>query len=91
MECECNHSYSKQNSKTPVFTGVFFYCKKKTKAYNKSMEIIGYIFIGIGVIDFLIGNFGNMNLTSFLGPLSSFSPLIFGGIGALIIGASRKK
>ena len=55
------------------------------------MKIIGYIFIGIGVIDFLVGNFGNMNLTSFLGPLSSFSPLIFGGIGALIIGASRKK
>jgi len=55
------------------------------------MEIIGYIFIGIGVIDFLVGNFGNTNLTYFLGPLSSFSPLIFGGIGALIIGASRKK
>jgi len=55
------------------------------------MEIIGYIFIGIGVIDFLVGNFGNMNLTYFLGPLSSFSPLIFGGIGALLIGASKKK
>ena len=55
------------------------------------MEVIGYIFIAIGVADFLIGNFGNINLTYFLGPLSSFSPLIFGGIGALIIGASRKK
>ena len=55
------------------------------------MEIIGYIFIGIGVVDFLIGNFGNMNLTYFLGPWSSFSPLIFGGIGALLIGVSKKK
>ena len=55
------------------------------------MEIIGYIFIGIGVIDFLIGNFGNINSTHFLAPLSSFSPLIFGGIGALLIGASKKK
>ncbi len=54
------------------------------------MEVIGYIFIAIGVADFLIGNFGNINLTYFLGPLSSFSPLIFGGIGALIIGASKK-
>jgi hypothetical protein len=55
------------------------------------MEIIGYIFIGIGVIDFLVGNFGNMNLTYFLGPVSSFSPLIFGGIGAALISAGNKK
>ena len=55
------------------------------------MEIIGYIFIVIGVADFLAGNFGNVNLTYFLGPLSSFSPLIFGGIGALLIGAGKKK
>ena len=54
------------------------------------MEIIGYIFIAIGVADFLAGNFGNVNLTYFLGPLSSFSPLIFGGIGALLIGAGKK-
>jgi len=38
-----------------------------------------------------MGNFGNINFTHFLGPLSSFSPLIFGGIGALLIGASKKK
>ena len=55
------------------------------------MEVIGYIFIAIGVADFLMGNFGNINFTYFLGPLSSFSPLIFGGIGALLIGASKKK
>ena len=55
------------------------------------MEIIGYIFIGIGVIDFLVGNFGNMNLTYFLGPLSSFSPLIFGGIGLLLLNLGKKK
>ena len=55
------------------------------------MEIIGYIFISIGVIDFLIGNFGNVNLTYFLGPLSSFSPLIFGEIGVPLINLSKKK
>ena len=54
------------------------------------MEIIGYIFIAIGVADFLAGNFGNINLTYFLGPLSSFSPIIFGGIGVLLIGAGKK-
>ena len=55
------------------------------------MQAIGYIFIVFAAADFLAGNFGNMNLTSFLGPLSSFSPLIFGGIGALLIGANKKK
>ena len=55
------------------------------------MEVIGYIFIAIGVADFLIGNFGNIKLTYFLGPLSAFSPLILGGIGALLIGANKKK
>ena len=55
------------------------------------MQIIGYIFIAVGVVDFLVGNFGNMNFTYFLGPLSSFSPLIFGGIGAALISAGNKK
>ena len=55
------------------------------------MEVIGYIFIAIGVADFLIGNFGNINLTYFLGPLSSFSPLIFGGIGLLLLNLGKKK
>ena len=55
------------------------------------MEIIGYIFIGFGIIDFLLGNFGNINLTSFLGPLSSFSPLVFGGIGLLLLNSGKKK
>ena len=55
------------------------------------MEAIGYIFIVIGVADFLMGNFGNINFTHFLGPLSSFSPLIFGGIGAALVSAGNKK
>jgi hypothetical protein len=46
---------------------------------------IGYLFIIIGVADFLLGNFAQVNLTYFLGSLSSFSPFIFGGIGALIL------
>ena len=46
---------------------------------------IGSLFLGIAVIDFLLGNFGGMNLTYFMGPASSFSPLIFGGIGWLFL------
>jgi hypothetical protein len=49
-------------------------------------EGLGYLFIIIGAADFLLGNFAQINLTYFLGGLSSFSPYIFGGIGALILG-----
>ena len=48
-------------------------------------EAIGYIFIAIGVADFLLGNFAQINLTYFLGQLSTFSPYAFGGIGLLIL------
>ena len=48
-------------------------------------EIIGYILIVAGVADFLLGNFGQINLTYFLGPLSTFSPFILGGLGVLIL------
>ena len=48
-------------------------------------EGLGYLLIIIGVADFLLGNFAQINLTYFLGGLSSFSPYIFGGIGALIL------
>tara|TARA_B100000965_G_scaffold316764_1_gene277139 strand:+ start:587 stop:751 length:165 start_codon:yes stop_codon:yes gene_type:complete len=48
------------------------------------MQIIGYILIGLGIIDFLLGNFGNMNLTGFMGPLSSFTPIILIVVGGLL-------
>tara|TARA_B100000989_G_scaffold110347_1_gene80959 strand:- start:445 stop:696 length:252 start_codon:yes stop_codon:yes gene_type:complete len=48
-------------------------------------EIIGYLFIIVGVADFLLGNFAQINLTYFLGPLSTFSPYVFGGIGFVIL------
>ena len=49
-------------------------------------EGLGYLLIIIGVADFLLGNFAQINLTYFLGGLSSFSTYVFGGIGALILG-----
>ena len=54
-------------------------------------QIAGYILIILGVADFLLGNFANMNFTYFLGPLSSFSPLILGGLGVLILNGSKPK
>ena len=42
--------------------------------------LIGALFVGFAFIDFVMSWTGN-NLTYFLGPVSAFSPLIFGGIG----------
>ena len=54
-------------------------------------QIVGYILIVIGVADFLLGNFAQINLTYFLGPLSTFSPFVFGGLGLLILNGSKSK
>tara|TARA_B100000424_G_C22487754_1_gene283869 strand:+ start:206 stop:379 length:174 start_codon:yes stop_codon:yes gene_type:complete len=54
-------------------------------------QIVGYILIVTGVADFLLGNFAQINFTYFLGPLSTFSPFIFGGLGLLILNGSKPK
>ena len=54
------------------------------------MQILGYILIALGAVDFLLGNFGNVNLTGFLGPLSSFSPIILIVVGGLLTRAGNK-
>ena len=59
---------------------------------NILMQFIGYILIVFAAADFLAGNFGNVNLTSFLGPASQFSPIILGVIGVALVnmGGSKK-
>ena len=54
------------------------------------MQIIGYILIALGTIDFLLGNFGNINLTGFMGPVSSFSPIILIVVGGLLTRVGNK-
>ena len=54
------------------------------------MQIIGYILIALGIIDFLLGNFGNINLTGFMGPVSSFSPIILIVVGGLLTRVGNK-
>ena len=54
------------------------------------MQIIGYILIALGVIDFLLGNFGNVNLTGFMGAASSFSPIILIVVGGLLTRVRNK-
>ena len=54
------------------------------------MQILGYILIALGAADFLLGNFGNINLTGFMGSASSFSPIILGVVGALFLQVGKK-
>ena len=48
------------------------------------MQIIGYILIGLGALDFILGNFAQINLTGFMGSASSFSPIILIVVGGLL-------
>ena len=54
------------------------------------MQILGYILIALGAADFLLGNFGGVNLTGFLGPISSFSPIILIVVGGLLTRVGNK-
>ena len=56
------------------------------------MQIVGYILIVFAAADFLAGNFGNVNLTYFLGAASQFSPIILGVLGVALVnmGGSKK-
>ena len=48
------------------------------------LPIIGGLIIGFAVIDFAM-SFAGVNLTSFLGSASRFSPLVFGFIGSALL------
>ena len=54
------------------------------------MQILGYILIALGILDFLLGNFANINLTGFMGAASSFSPIILIVVGGLLTRVGNK-
>ena len=63
---------------------------KKIETNNTSfINIIGGLFIAFAVIDFAM-SFAGTNLTSFLGPVSRFSPIIFGVIGSALLNVGKE-
>jgi len=49
------------------------------------VAFLGYVLIGIGVLDFLL-SFTGTNITFFLGFISYFTPILFGIVGGALIG-----
>ena len=60
----------------------------REKQKTQILPIIGGLMIGFAVIDFAM-SFMGINLTSFLGSASRFSPMIFGFIGATLMSAGK--
>ena len=48
------------------------------------IQILGALMIGFAVIDFAM-SYAGVNLTSFLGSASRFSPIVFGLIGSALV------
>ena len=56
----------------------------KEKQNTQILPIIGGLMIGFAVVDFAM-SFMGINLTSFLGSASRFSPIVFGLIGGALL------
>ena len=48
------------------------------------LPLIGGLMIGFAILDF-VASFAGVNLTSFLGPASRFSPIVLGLIGSALL------
>ena len=62
--------------------------QEKTNDY-RVFEIIGILLIGFAIVDFAMSWMGT-NLTAFLGPLSQFTPLAAGLVGAMFLNLGNK-
>ena len=66
---------------------------KKTKVQNETnntsaLQVLGFLLIAFAVADFAL-SWAGVNLTSFMGAASRFSPMIFGFIGATLMSAGK--
>ena len=66
---------------------------KKAKVQNvtsstSALQVLGFLLIAFAIADFAL-SWAGVNLTSFMGAASRFSPMIFGFIGATLISAGK--
>ena len=62
--------------------------QEKTNDYGV-FEFLGILLIGFAIVDFAMSWMGT-NLTAFLGPLSQFTPLAAGLVGAMFLNLGSK-
>ena len=67
---------------------------RKTTVINQEpkqsvLPIIGGVLIAFAVADFAL-SYAGVNLTSFLGDVSAFSPIIFGSIGWFLLNSDKE-
>ena len=62
--------------------------KEKTSS-TSALSVLGGLLIVFAIVDFGLSWTG-VNLTGFLGPLSRFTPIIFGFIGASLLSAGKE-
>ena len=65
--------------------------KTKVKVQNEinntsALQVLGFLLIAFAIADFAL-SWAGVNLTSFMGAASRFSPMIFGFIGATLMNA----
>ena len=63
---------------------------KEEKGGNLVLTTFGGLLIGLGILDFGLSWTGT-NITAFLGPLSQFTPMAFGLIGAAMLSAGKEQ
>ena len=63
---------------------------KEEKGGNPVLATFGGLLIGLGILDFGL-SWAGTNITAFLGPLSQFTPLAFGLIGAALLSAGNEQ
>ena len=62
---------------------------KAVEEQTSALQIIGGLFILFAVADFALSWMGT-NLTGFMGPVSRFSPIIFGLIGSVLMNSGKE-
>ena len=63
---------------------------EEVKSGNAVVQTFGGLLIAVGIMDFAL-SWGGTNITAFLGPLSQFTPMAFGLIGAAMLSAGKEQ
>ena len=63
---------------------------EEVESGNAVVQTFGGLLIAVGIMDFAL-SWGGTNITAFLGPLSQFTPMAFGLIGAAMLSAGKEQ